>query len=57
MLLLRKRFVNDRVVGDDCLLDFALWHGSSHALICMRDATVSLKVQGLLLIAACMRVV
>ena len=42
-MLLRKALASDRVIEDDCLMDFVLWRDNPRVLIRMRDTTVSQK--------------
>ena len=42
-MLLRKALVSDRVIEDDSLLGFVLWHDNPHVFMCMCGTTVSQK--------------
>ena len=42
-MLLRKALVSDRVIEDDCLLDFVLWCDNPRVFIRMCGTTVSQK--------------
>ena len=44
-MLLKKALVSDRVIEDDCLLGFMLWHDDPRVFIRMCVTTVSLKSQ------------
>ena len=54
-MLLRKALVSDRVIEDDCLLGFVLWHDNPRVFMRMRVSyycfSEKLTKQGLLLIA------
>ena len=44
-MLLRKALVSDRVIEDNCLLDFVLWRDNPRVFMYMRGTTVSQKNQ------------
>ena len=50
-MLLRKALVSHRVIEDDCLMGFVLWHDNPRVFIRIGGTTVSPTKQGLLLIA------
>ena len=45
LVLLRKALISDRVIEDNCLLVFVLWHDNPRVFMHMRGTTVSQKSQ------------
>ena len=45
LVLLRKALISDRVIEDNCLLGFVLWHDNPCVFMHMRGTTVSQKSQ------------